>query len=47
MSTNNIRIERPAQTIKSETTPINTTLKVKIAEAFQEVVNRIKAKHLS
>lgn len=47
MSTNNIRIERPAQTIKSEITPINASVKVKIAAAFQEVVNRIKAKHLS
>lgn len=47
MSNNNSTTTRPSQIIKSDTTPINTTLKVKIAEAFQEVVNRIKAKHLS
>lgn len=43
----NIRIERPAQVIKSEIKPLSTDLKTKIALAFQEVVNRIKEKHLS
>jgi hypothetical protein len=41
-----IRIERPAQVIKSEVKPIDTSLKIKVANAFQEVVNRIKEKHL-
>jgi len=44
---NNVRVERPAQTIKSTITSLNSDLKVKIANAFQEVVNRIKEKHLS
>jgi hypothetical protein len=42
-----IRIERPAQIIKSDIKPLDTNLKIKIANAFQEVVNRIKDKHLS
>lgn len=41
-----IRIERPAQIIKSEIRPLDSALKVKIAQAFQEVVNKIKDKHL-
>jgi hypothetical protein len=41
------RIERPAQTIKTNVTPINETLKIKISGAIQEVVNKIKEKHLS
>jgi hypothetical protein len=44
---NSIRIERPAQVIKSDIKPLDSNLKIKIASAFQEVVNRIKAKHLS
>jgi hypothetical protein len=43
----NKRIERPAQTIKANIIPLNSELKVKIASAFQEIVNRIKDKHLS
>ncbi len=40
------RIERPAQIIKSVVAPITTDIKEKIATAFQEVVNKIKEKHL-
>lgn len=40
------KIERPAQTIKSVVAPISADLKTKIATAFQEVVTRIKVKHL-
>ncbi len=43
----NKRIERPAQTIKTNIVPLSTPLKVKIAAAFQAVVNKIKEKHLS
>lgn len=43
----NNRIERPAQTIKSNITQLSSDLKVKIANAFQVVVNKIKEKHLS
>lgn len=46
MSQNN-RIERPAQTIKTNITPLSSDLKAKIAAAFQVVVNKIKEKHLS
>jgi|LauGreDrversion4_2_1035121.scaffolds.fasta_scaffold379646_2 hypothetical protein len=42
-----VRIERPAQVIKSDIKPLDSNLKIKIANAFQEVVNAIKAKHLS
>ncbi len=41
------RIERPAQTIKPIIAPLSNTVKEKVAAAFQEVVNRIKEKHLS
>jgi len=44
---NNVRVERPAQTIKSNITPLNADLKLKIASAFQLIVNKIKEKHLS
>jgi hypothetical protein len=40
------RIERPAQTIKPIIAPISSNLKIKIATAFQSVVNEIKNKHL-
>lgn len=46
MSQNN-RVERPAQTIKANITPLSSDLKLKIATAFQVVVNKIKEKHLS
>ena len=36
------RIERPAQTIKTVVAPLSSDLKVKVATAFQEVVNKIK-----
>jgi hypothetical protein len=42
-----IRIERPAQVIKSDIKPLDSNLKIKIAGAFAAVVNAIKAKHLS
>jgi ribosomal protein S17E len=41
------KIERPNQTITTKISPIETELKSKIAGAITEVVNRIKAKHLS
>ena len=41
------KIERPNQTITSLITPTTTELKSKVAGAVAEVVNRIKAKHLS
>lgn len=41
------RTERPAQTIKTNVTPINQTVKTKVAAAFQAVVDAIKTKHLS
>jgi hypothetical protein len=41
-----VRVERPAQIIKANVTPISTDVKVKVAAAFQEVVNKIKEKHL-
>lgn len=42
-----IREERPAQTIKPVIAPLTNTTKDKIATAFQEVINKIKEKHLS
>lgn len=44
---NNVRVERPAQTIKANITPLNPDLKAKVAAAFQAIVNKIKEKHLS
>lgn len=41
------RVERPAQTIKTNVAPINQQLKVKVANAFQAVVDAIKLKHLN
>jgi len=41
------RIERPAQTIKPIVKPISADLKVKASNAFQSIVNAIKAKHLA
>lgn len=43
----NTRTERPAQVIKTDITPISTTLKVKIVAAMQSVVDKIKEKHLN
>lgn len=42
-----IKIERPNQTITSLISPLTTEVKTKVAGAVLEVVNRIKAKHLS
>ena len=42
----NIRTERPAQTIKNIISPLSSDLKVKVAVALQAVVNKIKEKHL-
>jgi hypothetical protein len=41
-----LRVERPPQTIKNYTTPLDNGLKLKTAAAFQEVVNQIKRVHL-
>jgi hypothetical protein len=41
------RIERPTTVIKALIAPIPSETKTKIATAVQEVVNRIKNKHLS
>lgn len=41
------RVERPAQTVKAVIAPLSNDLKVKVATAFQTVVNAIKVKHLS
>jgi hypothetical protein len=43
----NKRVERPANTIKANITPLSSSLKTKVASAFQSVVNKIKEKHLS
>jgi hypothetical protein len=43
---NKKRIERPAQIIKSNITPISIGLKTKLSAAIQTVVNKIKEKHL-
>lgn len=40
------RVQRPAQTIKPIIAPLSSSLKSKIATAFQTVVNEIKNKHL-
>jgi DNA-binding cell septation regulator SpoVG len=42
-----IREERPSTVIKAVIHPISTDLKVKISTAFQEVVTKIKNKHLN
>jgi hypothetical protein len=46
MATNK-RVERPLQVIKARITPISVETKEKVKLAFQDVINRIKAKHLS
>lgn len=46
MATNK-RVERPLQVIKARINPISTATKEKVKLAFQEVINRIKLKHLS
>jgi hypothetical protein len=42
----NLRVERPAQTIITKITPLSVTLKSKVSNAIQGVVNEIKIKHL-
>jgi hypothetical protein len=42
-----IREERPTTVIKAVISPLSTDLKTKISTAFQEVVTKIKEKHLS
>jgi hypothetical protein len=42
----NPRVERPTTVIKNLIAPITSDKKVKIAAAIQEIVNRIKEKHL-
>jgi hypothetical protein len=41
-----IRVSRPAQIVKSITSPISNDLKTKIAASFETVVSAIKVKHL-
>ena len=40
------KIHRPAQIIKTIVAPLSSDVKTKIAIAFQEVVTKIKEKHL-
>ena len=42
-----IREQRPATIIKPVISSISTDLKVKLANAFQEIVTKIKEKHLN
>lgn len=42
-----MKIERPNSVIKVNITPLTADKKTKIASAVQEVVNKIKTKHLS
>lgn len=46
MATNK-RVERPLQVLKARISPISAATKEKTKAAFQEVINRIKVKHLS
>jgi hypothetical protein len=41
------RINRPITVIKSVINPLSNDLKGKLSTAFQEVVSKIKDKHLS
>jgi hypothetical protein len=43
---NNVRTERPIQTIKPTIVPLANDVKVKVNAAIQAVVNKIKDKHL-
>lgn len=45
-NTENIRVERPDNTIKKIVNPLTNDTKVKITSAIQTVVNKIKEKHL-
>lgn len=47
MANNNNKIYRPASVIKTNITPLSNELKVKLVSAVQEVVTKIKDKHLS
>ena len=42
----NTTIQRPTTVIKAIVTPINPTLKTKVAAAIQTFVTKIKDKHL-
>jgi hypothetical protein len=42
-----IREQRPSTVIKAVISPLSTDLKTKISTAFQEVVTKIKEKHLN
>lgn len=42
-----LREERPSTIIKAVINPLSADLKVKLANAFQEVVTKIKDKHLN
>jgi hypothetical protein len=42
----NPRVERPTTVIKNLIAPISSETKIQVSAAVQEIVNRIKAKHL-
>jgi hypothetical protein len=42
-----LKLERPDKKIKVQVNPISTELKTKVKIAVQEVVTKIKEKHLS
>ena len=42
----NIKSKRPDTVIKSTITPISNEVKVKVANAFQNFISKIKEKHL-
>jgi len=44
---NNVKVERPIQTIKPTIVPLSNELKVKVSNAFQSFINKVKEKHLS
>jgi len=47
MANNNNKVYRPASIIKANITPLSNQLKSKVSVAFNEVVSKIKIKHLS
>jgi hypothetical protein len=47
MANNINKVYRPASVIKTNITPLSSELKVKLANAVSEVVNKIKETHLN
>lgn len=43
----NTRIERPTTVIKALVAPVPLNVKAQVSTAVQEVINKIKIKHLS